>query len=237
MVMLEVKDIYVKYGKSPAIRNISFEISRGEIVTIIGGNGAGKSTILRALSGMRKISSGEIWFESRRIDTLPIQKIVKLGMTHAPEGRRLFPLMTVKDTLLTGAFLINDRSTINGLLEKVYCHFPRLKEREKQMASTLSGGEQQMLAIGRALMTKPKLLLLDEPSLGLAPLMMLEIGNIITSINKEGVTIILVEQNSRMALKLATRAYVLESGEIVLEGDAKSLSTDDRVRKAYLAEE
>ena len=233
-MLLEVKDVTVQYGKVVGIDRVSLGVDQGEIVTLIGGNGAGKTTTLRAISGMRHPSRGEIWFDGGRIDGLSVQKIVQGGIAHAPEGRRLFDYMTVKDTLLTGAFLQKNKDEIDGALERVYAHFPRLQEREKQLASTLSGGEQQMLTIGRALMVNPKVLLLDEPSLGLAPLLVQEIFTIIREINTGGVTTVLVEQNSNMALKIAHRAYVLEVGRITLQGETTELLGDERIKAAYL---
>lgn len=232
--MLNIEDLTVKYDKNRAIDSVSIEVEHGEIITLIGANGAGKTTILKAISGISKIVSGKIWFGKKRIDNCPTQDIIKLGIAHAPEGRRLFNYMSVKDTLLTGAFLIKSKDNIKRYLERVYTHFPRLKERENQNSETLSGGEQQMLSIGRALMSNPKLLLLDEPTLGLAPKLVVEIAKIIRDINNEGVAVVLVEQNANMALKLAKRAYVMEVGKVVLEGESKQLHEDPRVRKAYL---
>lgn len=233
-MLLRVDNATVQYDKVVAVDHINLCAEKGEIVTLIGANGAGKTTVLKAISGMRKLATGEIWFDGKRIDGCSMQEVVRLGIAHAPEGRRLFDYMTVKDTLLTGAFLIKGKNEISRSFSRVYEHFPRLKEREKQMSETLSGGEQQMLAIGRALMCHPKLLLLDEPSLGLAPKLVVEIAKIIHEINNEGVTIVLVEQNSRMALKLANRAYVLEVGKVALEGDARELINNPRVKEAYL---
>jgi len=235
-MLLEVKNVTVQYGKIAAINDVSLDVEKGEIVTLIGGNGAGKTTTLRAVCGMRQPVTGEIWFESQRIDGLPVPKIVQLGVSHAPEGRRLFDYMTVKDTLLAGAFLQKNKNGIQRSLDRVYGHFPKLNERNNQLACTLSGGEQQMLTMGRALMANPMLLLLDEPSLGLAPLLVQEIFTIIEDINRSGVTIVLVEQNSRMALKVAHRAFVLEVGRIVLTGEASRLLDDTRVKAAYLGE-
>ncbi len=235
-MLLEVKNVTIQYGKITAINDVSLDVEKGEIVTLIGGNGAGKTTTLRAVCGMRQPVTGEIWFEGQRIDGLPVQKIVQLGVSHAPEGRRLFDYMTVKDTLLAGAFLQKNKNEIQRSLDRVYGHFPKLKERSRQVACTLSGGEQQMLTIGRALMANPMLLLLDEPSLGLAPLLTQEIFTIIEDINRSGVTIVLVEQNSRMALKVAHRAFVLEVGRIVLTGEASRLLDDTRIKAAYLGQ-
>ena len=233
-MLLEVRDLTINYGKVEAVKSVSISVEEGEIITLIGANGAGKTTILKAISGIRHSTSGEIWYKNERIDVLAMEKVVRLGIAHVPEGRRLFPLMTVLDTLKTGTFLIKDRMEIDKNLERVYKHFPRLKERSGQMAETLSGGEQQMLAIGRALMAGPKLLLLDEPSLGLAPLLVREIAQIIRDINQQGVTIVLVEQNSHMALRLADRGYVLQTGRIILEGESKELLNNRQVKEAYL---
>jgi branched-chain amino acid transport system ATP-binding protein len=234
-LLIEVKDITVHYAKVAAVRNISITVEDGEIVTLIGSNGAGKTTTLRAISGLKHPTTGEIHFNGQRIDKLPTYKINALGIAMVPEGRRLFPQMTVLDNLLLGAFLRKDKEDIQKDLEEaVFRHFPRLKERTKQTAGTLSGGEQQMLAMGRALMSAPKLLLLDEPSLGLSPIMCGEIAKIIRDIHAEGKTVILVEQNARLALALAQHAYVIEAGDIVLSGPAEELHQNDNVKKAYL---
>jgi branched-chain amino acid transport system ATP-binding protein len=234
-LLLEVKDMTVHYYKVSAVRNISITVEDGEIVALIGSNGAGKTTTLRAISGLKHPSTGEILFQGQRIDKLPPHKINALGIAMVPEGRRVFPQMTVLENLLMGAFLRKDKDEIQKDLEEVvFRHFPRLKERKKQAAGTLSGGEQQMLAMGRALMSAPKLLLLDEPSLGLSPIMCMEIGKIIRDIHNEGKTVILVEQNARLALALSQHAYVIETGNIALSGPAKELSNNDNVRKAYL---
>ena len=234
-MLLEVKDITVHYFKVPAIRNISITVDDGEIVALIGSNGAGKTTTLRAISGLKHPTTGEIHFKGQRIDKLPPHKINALGIAMVPEGRRVFPQMTVLDNLLIGAFLRKEKDAIQkDLDELVFRHFPRLKERKAQDAGTLSGGEQQMLAMGRALMSAPKLLLLDEPSLGLSPIMCGEIGKIIMNIHTEGRTVILVEQNARLALGLAQHAYVIETGDIALSGPAKELRENDDVKKAYL---
>jgi branched-chain amino acid transport system ATP-binding protein len=234
-LLLEVKDITVHYYKVPAVRNISITVEDGEIVALIGSNGAGKTTTLRAISGLKHPTTGEIHFKGQRIDKLPPYKINALGIAMVPEGRRVFPQMTVLENLLMGAFLRKDKDDIQKDLEEVvFSHFPRLKERKKQAAGTLSGGEQQMLAMGRALMSAPKLLLLDEPSLGLSPIMCGEIGKIIIDSPTEGRTVILVEQNARMALALSHHAYVIETGDIVLSGPAKELLKNDNVKKAYL---
>ena len=234
-LLLEVKDITVHYYKVPAVRNISIAVETGKIATLIGSNGAGKTTILRSISGLIHPTTGEIRFRGQKIETLPAHKINAMGIAMVPEGRRVFPQMTVMENLLIGAYLRKDKVKIQRDLEKVvFKHFPRLKERTKQSAGTLSGGEQQMLAMGRALMSAPELLLLDEPSLGLSPIMCGEIGNIIRNIHAEGKTVILVEQNARLALALAQQAYVIETGNITLSGPAEELRRSDEVKKAYL---
>ncbi len=233
-LLLNLKDITVCYHKVSAIRNIDMEVDEGTIVTLIGANGAGKSTTLRAISGLNHPTTGEIWFQDKRIDKLPPEKINKVGIAQVPEGRRVFPQMTVKENLLIGAFLRNDKAGIERDMKTVFRHFPVLKERQKQAGGTLSGGEQQMLAMGRALMSNPKLILMDEPSLGLSPIMCQEIAKIIKDIHAEGRTIVLVEQNARLALALAGKGYVLETGNIVLEGPAKDLRENPDVKKAYL---
>ncbi len=234
-MLLEVNDITVHYFKVAAVRNISIAVEDGKIATLIGSNGAGKTTTLRAISGLKHPTSGEIHYNGTRIDRLPAHKINSLGIAMVPEGRRVFPQMTVLENLLTGAFLRKDKKAIQKDLEEVvFKHFPRLKERTKQSAGTLSGGEQQMLAMGRALMSAPKLLLLDEPSLGLSPIMCGEIAAIIRDIHADGRTVILVEQNARLALALAQRAYVIETGDIVLSGPTEELRENENVKKAYL---
>jgi len=233
-MILSARGINVYYGKVAAVRNVSFDIERGKIVTLIGANGAGKSTILKTISGLAKSASGEIVFEEKRIDRLLTQDIVRLGIGHVPEGRRLFPRMTVIENLNMGAYLRKGAKEIEKDLETVFQYFPVLNSRSSQRAGSLSGGEQQMLAIGRALMSSPKLLLLDEPSIGLSPLMSQTIARIILTINGEGVSILLVEQNAKLALKIAHKGYVLETGTIVLEGDAKDLLQDEAVKSAYL---
>lgn len=232
--MLNLKNVTVCYHKVSAIRNIDMDVDEGTIVTLIGANGAGKSTTLRAISGLNHPTTGEIWFQGKRIDKLPPEKINKAGIAQVPEGRRVFPQMTVKENLMMGAFLRNDTAGIERDMEMVFHHFPVLKERQKQAGGTLSGGEQQMLAMGRALMSNPKLILMDEPSLGLSPIMCQEIAKIIKDIHAEGRTIVLVEQNARLALALAEKGYVLETGDIVLEGPAKDLRENVEVKKAYL---
>jgi branched-chain amino acid transport system ATP-binding protein len=232
--MLEVKNIQVAYGKIIAVKDVSVTVNEGEIVTLIGSNGAGKSTTLRTISGLIKPKSGEITFNGKRIDGMPGHDIVSLGICHSPEGRRIFPRMTVKENLELGAFLRNDKAAVNADMERVLDLFPRLKERIKQTAGTMSGGEQQMLAVSRALMGDPKLLLLDEPSMGLAPVLVELIFDTIVKIRKQGITILLIEQNATAALEVADRAYVLESGKVKMSGSAKELSSDDKVTKAYL---
>ena len=233
-MLLEMKETSVNYGKVSAVRNISISVPEGGIVTIIGGNGAGKTTTLRAMSGMVPLVAGEIHFNGARIDGLPSDKVVAHGIAHVPEGRRIFPDMTVEENLRTGAFLRRDTDAVEADLENVYGRFPRLKERRRQMAKTMSGGEQQMLAIGRALMSAPKLLLMDEPSMGLAPVIVEEIAQIIEEINAQGLSVVLVEQNAELALELADHAYVLETGNLALEGPANELHDNDHVRAAYL---
>jgi branched-chain amino acid transport system ATP-binding protein len=232
--MLEVKNIQVAYGKIIAVKDVSVTVEKGEIVTLIGSNGAGKSTTLRTISGLIKPKSGEILFNGQRIDGVPGHEIVGMGICHSPEGRRIFPRMTVKENLELGAFLRNDKAAVNADMDRVLELFPRLKERIKQTAGTMSGGEQQMLAVSRALMGDPKLLLLDEPSMGLAPVLVELIFDTIVKIRKQGITILLIEQNATAALEVADRAYVLESGKVKMSGSAKELSSDDKVTKAYL---
>lgn len=231
--MLSVKDMNVYYGAIHALKGVSIDVQEGEIVTLIGANGAGKSTILKTLSGLLKPKSGEIRFLDKSIAGLAAQTIVKNGISHCPEGRRVFANMSVEENLNLGAFLRKDKE-VKKDLDSVYERFPRLLERRKQLAGTLSGGEQQMLAIGRALMARPKLLLLDEPSMGLAPLLVKEIFNIIEEIHQTGTTVLLVEQNAHQALKIADRAYVIETGKIVLSGTAAELADSDEIKKAYL---
>ncbi len=238
MKMLEFKNVEMYYDHVYALKNVSIDLDKGETVALIGANGAGKSSILRAITGLNKIHQGEIFFSGQRIDGLAAAQIVKLGISMVPEGRRVFPFMSVKDNLLMGAFSREDTSQINQSLEAVLERFPRLKERITQSAGTLSGGEQQMLVIGRALMSQPKLLLLDEPSLGIAPKLVQEIARSIISINKnENVSVLLVEQNSRMALKISNRTFALSTGSVVLSGNSFELLEDDRVRAAYLGAE
>lgn len=233
--MLSAKEITIHYGKVVAVKNASFEVEEGKIVTLIGANGAGKSTILKTISGLKHPTTGEILFEGKRIDHLLPHHIVRLGISHVPEGRRLFPGMSVIENLAMGAYLRKARKEIGEELDKVFDYFPILKQRRNQRAGSLSGGEQQMLAIGRALMAKPKFLLLDEPSMGLSPLICQMIGKIIRTINREeGVSIFLVEQNAKLALGLAYRGYVLETGTIVLDGEARELLKNETVKSAYL---
>lgn len=232
--MLKVTDLAVSYGAIKALRGISFDVNAGEIITLIGSNGAGKTTTLHAISNIIKKSAGEIRFEDESIDDLAPDAIVKKGLIHVPEGRRIFANLTVKENLEMGAFTRTDKAEIKTDMEMVYEMFPRLKERLKQISGTLSGGEQQMLAMGRALMSKPKLLLLDEPSMGLAPILVDEIFSIIQQINKAGTTILLVEQNAYKALSIASRAYILETGLITKSGNAKDLIKDNSVKAAYL---
>lgn len=232
--MLKVNDIHVYYGAIHAIKGITFEVSQGEIVTLIGANGAGKTTILHTLSGLIKQKSGDIVFKNKKLNKIQGNEIVSMGMAQVPEGRRVFSQMTVYENIEMGAFLRKDKDGIKKDLDLVFQKFPRLKERRKQLAGTLSGGEQQMLAIARALMSKPELLLLDEPSMGLAPILVDEIFNTIEEINKMGTTILLVEQNAHRALSIANRAYVLETGNIVMQGNAKELLGNKDVQKAYL---
>ncbi len=233
-MLLEIRDASVNYAKVSAIRNISMAVPDGGIVTIIGGNGAGKTTTLRAISGLERLKSGEIHFDGERIDGLPADRVVARGIAHVPEGRRVFPDLTVEENLRTGAFLRRDQTAIEADLEQTYERFPRLRERRGQLARTMSGGEQQMLAIGRALMTKPRLLLMDEPSMGLAPIIVEEIAKIISEISAQGVPVVLVEQNAELALDLADYAYVLETGDLALEGPADELHDNEHVRAAYL---
>ena len=233
MSMLKVEDLHVYYGSIHAIKGVSFEVNEGEIVTLIGANGAGKSTTLNTVAGLMKPRSGSITFEGQQVAGMPASKIVPQGMALCPEGRRVFQQMTVRENLEMGGYT-RPAGEISASLDNVFERFPRLKERHRQVAGTLSGGEQQMLAMGRALMSKPRLLMLDEPSMGLAPLLVEQIFDIIGELNRAGTTILLVEQNAQMALSIANRAYVLETGNIVKSGDAHLLMNDDDVRKAYL---
>ena len=236
MAMLKVTDLKVNYGVIPALKGVSFEVGEGEVIALIGANGAGKTTILHTITGLKEAASGKIEFEGKDITRVPAHKIVGMGMAHVPEGRRVFPEMTVYQNLMLGAFTRNDPQEKQQSLEEVYDHFPRLKERAKQLAGTLSGGEQQMLAMGRALMSRPKILLMDEPSMGLSPIFVGEIFSIIEKVADDGKTVLLVEQNAKKALSIADRAYVLETGSIALSGNASELLMNDDIRKAYLGE-
>lgn len=233
-MLLDIKDLRVHYGKAEALKGISVGMDTGKIVTLIGANGAGKTTTLRTISGLKAPTSGKIRFEETRIEGLSLHEIVKLGIAHVPEGRRVFATMSVLENLQMGAYLRKDRRKISQDLDRIYTHFPVLKGRMGQPAGSLSGGEQQMLATSRALMTDPKLLLMDEPSMGLSPILVAEVGKIIKDINREGISIILVEQNARMALKVAHFCYVLEVGKITTQGTAEELASDENVKKAYL---
>lgn len=233
-MLLQVNNIHVHYGQVAALKGISIEVSEGDFVTLIGSNGAGKSTTLRAISGLDNPSSGEIIFDGKHIEKMSADQILKLGIAHVPEGRRVFKDLTVTENLRLGAFTRNDKAEIEKDLESVFERFVRLRERKDQIARTMSGGEQQMIAIGRALMSRPRLLLLDEPSLGLAPVIVQDIARILVDINKQGVSVVLVEQNAELALELAQHGYVLETGTISLEGEASGLMDNDHVRKAYL---
>jgi branched-chain amino acid transport system ATP-binding protein len=232
--LFSLRDVHVHYHKVAALKGVSMDVGAGDIVTLIGANGAGKSTTLRAISGLTPPSAGEIWFDGKRIDGQPAEQIVRAGIAHVPEGRRVFPDLTVIENLHTGAYLRRDKDGIATDLDAVFGHFPRLAERRRQMGKTLSGGEQQMLAIGRALMSAPRLLLLDEPSLGLSPVMVQEIARIVIDINEAGVPVILVEQNAELALRLARYGYVLETGRVALEGEASFLHEHEHVKRAYL---
>jgi branched-chain amino acid transport system ATP-binding protein len=235
-MILNIKNVSLNYGKAMALGGVSLEIDEGTVVTMIGANGAGKSTILKALSGLVRINSGEIWFSGKRIDGLSPTNIVKMGIVHVPEGRRLFPSLSVMSNLELGASLRKGRAGIKNDLDEIFKHFPRLQERRNQSAGTLSGGEQQMVAIARGLMAKPKLLLLDEPSLGLSPIMVDELVPIIKNINQTGVTVLLVEQNIGLALRVATKGYALQVGKVVLQGDIDIFKSADIVKKAYLGD-
>ena len=232
--MLEIKNLHVYYGQIHALKGVSFVVRKGEIVTLIGGNGAGKTTTLRTISGLIPLKEGEILYQGESITGVKAHDLVSQGLVQVPEGRHVFPSMSVQENLDLGAYTRKDKKAVKEDLDKVFHLFPRLKERRQQLAGTLSGGEQQMLAMARALMSSPKLLLLDEPSMGLAPLLVREIFNIVTEINSTGVTILLVEQNANMALSIANRGYVIETGRVVLEGEAASLAANEAVKKAYL---
>jgi branched-chain amino acid transport system ATP-binding protein len=235
-MLLSVKHITVHYGKSLALDNVSLEVAEGDVVTIIGANGAGKSTILRAVSGLAPLTSGEIWFLNKRIFGMTTTEIVKLGIVHIPESRRLFPHLSVLSNLKLGATLRKDTDGINKDLEEAYKRFPILWNRRSQKAGTLSGGEQQMLAIARGLMAKPKLLLMDEPTLGLSPIVINELGHVIEGINQQGVSVLLVEQNVPLALRVANKGYALQTGKVVLEGEIDEFKSAETVRRAYLGE-
>lgn len=236
MSMLEVKDLQVYYGMIQAIKGVSFHVEKGEVIALIGANGAGKTTILHTISGLLSPKSGSVVFEGKDILKVPGHKIVSMGMAHVPEGRRVFAQLSVYQNLRMGAYTRSDKDEISETLNMVFERFPRLAERQNQLAGTLSGGEQQMLAMGRALMSHPKLILMDEPSMGLSPIFVNEIFHIIQEVSKSGTTVLLVEQNARKALSIADRAYVLETGNIVLEGNAGDLLNNDSIRKAYLGE-
>lgn len=236
MAMLEVKNLHVHYGMIEAIKGIDFEVNKGEVIALIGANGAGKTTTLHTITGLIAPSEGEILYEGKDVSKMPGHKIVSLGMAHVPEGRRVFAQLSVYENLLMGAYTRKDKEEIQNTLRMVYDRFPRLEERKNQMAGTLSGGEQQMLAMGRALMSHPSIILMDEPSMGLSPIFVNEIFDIIQQVSKTGTTVLLVEQNAKKALSIADRAYVLETGKIVLSGDAKVLMNDDSIKKAYLGE-
>ncbi len=236
MAMLEVKDLEVYYGVIQAIKGVSFQVNQGEVIALIGANGAGKTTILHTITGLLSPKRGSVMFEGKEITKVPAHKIVSMGMAHVPEGRRVFAELSVYENLKMGAYTRKDKKEIGESLANVYKRFPRLEERKNQMAGTLSGGEQQMLAMGRALMSKPKIILMDEPSMGLSPIMVNEIFDIIRAVSEGGTTVLLVEQNAKKALGIADRAYVLETGKIVLEGKAEELLENDSIKKAYLGE-
>jgi branched-chain amino acid transport system ATP-binding protein len=234
VALLEIENLHVHYGKAEAIKGVSLHVEQGEVVSIVGANGAGKTTLLRTISGLKKATSGEIRFDGKRITGMAAHEIVKLGIAHIPAGRMLFAPMTVLDNLQCGAHLRTNQAEINQDLENVYQHFPILQERQNQIAGSLSGGQQQMLAVARGLMTSPRLLIMDEPSVGISPILVAEISKIIQDINRKGISILLVEQNARMALKLGNRAYVLQTGSFVLEGPCCELSNNEGVKCAYL---
>ncbi len=236
MSMLTIENLQVWYGAINAIKGISFSVEKGEIIALIGANGAGKTTILHTITGLVPAKEGSVKFGDKELTKVPAHKIVSMGIAHVPEGRRVFSQLSVYENLMLGAYTRKNKSEITEELEKVYDRFPRLKERRNQSAGTLSGGEQQMLAMGRALMSKPSIILMDEPSMGLSPLYVNEIFDIIREINEKGTTVLLVEQNAKKALSIANRAYVLETGKIVLSGDAKEMMDNEQVKKAYLGE-
>ena len=232
--MLEIKDINVYYGAIHALKGINLTVNDGELVSLVGANGAGKTTVLHTISGLLRTTTGEILLDGKNLQKVPAHTIISMGLAHVPEGRHVFSRMSVEENLRMGAYIIKDAKQVNENLERVYQHFPRLRERTRQLGGTLSGGEQQMLATGRALMTNPKILLMDEPSMGLSPILVNEIFSIIEQLHASGITILLVEQNAKKALAVADRAYVLETGKISMSGPASKLAEDDRVRKAYL---
>ena len=236
MALLEVQDIQVYYGMIQALKGVSFSVNEGEVIALIGANGAGKTTTLHTITGLLAPKSGSVLFEGKDITKVPAHKIVSMGMAHVPEGRRVFAELSVYENLKLGAYTRKDKKEIEETLARVYKSFPRLEERKNQLAGTLSGGEQQMLAMGRALMSKPKIILMDEPSMGLSPILVEEIFHIIREISASGTTVLLVEQNAKKALAIADRAYVLETGNIVLSGDAKEMMNNDSIKKAYLGE-
>lgn len=236
MSMLEIKDLEVYYGMIQAIKGVSFDVNEGEVIALIGANGAGKTTILHTITGLINAQKGSVWFEGKDITKVPAHKIVSMGMAHVPEGRRVFANLTVLQNLKMGAYTRKDKTEIEQTLDSIYKRFPRLMERQNQLAGTLSGGEQQMLAMGRALMSHPKIILMDEPSMGLSPIFVNEIFDIIKNVSASGTTVLLVEQNAKKALSIADRAYVLETGKIVLSGKASDLLNNDSIKKAYLGE-
>ena len=236
MAMLEIKDLEVYYGMIQAIKGVSFEVSEGEVIALIGANGAGKTTILHTITGLLEAKKGSVMFNGTDITKVPAHRIVTMGMAHVPEGRRVFANLTVLQNLKMGAYTRKDKTEIEETLKTIYKHFPRLEERQNQLAGTLSGGEQQMLAMGRALMSHPKIILMDEPSMGLSPIFVNEIFDIIKEVSASGTTVLLVEQNAKKALSISDRAYVLETGKIVLEGKADELLNNDSIKKAYLGE-
>lgn len=236
MAMLEIRDLKVYYGVIQAIKGISFDVNEGEVIALIGANGAGKTTILHTITGLLSAKEGSIFFDGNNITKVPAHKIVTMGMAHVPEGRRVFAQLSVYQNLMMGAYTRSDKKEISESLDLIYQRFPRLKERKNQIAGTLSGGEQQMLAMGRALMSHPRIILMDEPSMGLSPIFVNEIFDIITEVSKSGTTVLLVEQNAKKALSIADRAYVLETGNIIMEGKADELLNNDAIKKAYLGE-
>jgi branched-chain amino acid transport system ATP-binding protein len=233
-MLLEVKDIHVRYGKVEVIRGVSLDVEEGGLVALLGANGAGKTTLLKTISALHRPASGEIWFSGQRIDNIEPSRIVRMGVGHVPEGRQLFPDMTIEDNLTMGAYLRNDAENVQKEISEFYEHFPILKNRRKQRAGSMSGGEQQLLAICRALMSRPKLLIMDEPSIGLSPIMVQEIASIVKNINMQGIGVLLVEQNAALGLELGKRAYVMELGQIVLSGNSAELINNDQVKTAYL---